>query len=961
MKTKRLPLFLIFGIGTTIILVTIFLCNSLWPNLFWKNEPVHSTIEALGTLSAIFICFVLYQKKEEQGGSKLFLLAMGFLSMGLLDGFHAVTVQGQGFILLRSIAALAGSFWFALVWLPSVGKVLSTKRWIPWMVGGGFTLFGTCALLWRGFFPSMVVEGNFTDASIAINHMAGIFFIAATLNFMIDFYRSGKTEILIFTVLSLMFGLSGFMFGFSKLWDTGWWLLHFVRLAAYSVALIYVVRSYQQMNIDLRETIDKRKKTEDALRDSEARYRQLFATAPIALWEEDYSGLTERIQQLKQEGMKDLRDYLDQSPDELQILAQKVQILDLNNAALALYEAETKEELLGNLDKTFTSKSYNVFKEEVIALAAGQTIIESESEIKTLTGKLKFVLLRLYIEQTKESASHQSRALVAIADITGQKEAERALRESEEKFRSISATAQDAIIMTDNNGNVTYWNKSAKRIFGFTEKAAFGKKIHKLIVPQRYHKKAEKGFASFKKSGAGPAIGKTLELEAQRKDGTEFPVELSVSGIKIKDAWHAVALIRDISVRKQNEQEIAEHQGNLEGLVKKRTAELEEIAKEMDESQQSLAYLLEDVNESRDELEEKSSQLNISLKDAEDARDKIDAILKSVGDGLIVTDNNNRVILINHIAEDLFKVSLKDVVNRSIDYAIKEKTLRERMKFTLNKKTDYQFDFELPGEDPDKPLIFNARTSIIKDKEGKANGIITIFHDVSHEREVDRMKTEFISTAAHELRTPLTSIQGFSEILLTRENLDKIEKDKFLNYINKQSENLAAIIGDLLDISRIESGTSFILEKSTCVFCQVIKDAAEPFISQSKKHVLDINIPQKPVEFMIDCEKMAQVLKNLISNAIKYSPDGGVIQVSGAVKEDVYQVSVEDEGMGMNPEQVSKIYDKFYRADTSNTAIEGTGLGMGIVKYIVEAHGGKVWVESDFGKGTKVTFTIPLK
>ncbi|MCD4693069.1 MAG: PAS domain S-box protein, partial [Calditrichales bacterium] len=603
-----------------------------------------------------------------------------------------------------------------------------------------------------------------------------------------------------------------------------------------------------------------------------------------------------------------------------------------------------------------------------VGLKTDDEIGELSRSFDIMTGKLREAQNKVknYTEdlesQVQKRTAELQKTTENLADeISERKQSNEALQESEGKFRSISATAQDAIIMTDNNGNVTYWNNSAERIFGFTEEAAFGKEIHKLIVPQRYHKKAEKGFASFKKSGAGPAIGKTLELEAQRKDGTEFPVELSISGFKIKGEWHAAAMIRDITVREQNEQEIAEHRGNLEGLVKERTAELEEIAKEMDESQQSLAYLLEDVNESRDELEEKSSQLNISLKDAQDARDKIDAILKSVGDGLIVTDNNNRVILINHIAEDLFKVSLKDVVNRSIDYAIKDKTLRERVKYTLNKRIDYQFDFELPGENLDKPLIFQARTSVIKDKEGKANGIITIFHDVSHEREVDRMKTEFISTAAHELRTPLTSIQGFSEILLTRENLDKIEKDKFLNYINKQAENLAAIIGDLLDISRIESGTSFILEKSPCIFCQVIKDTVEPFISQSKIHMFDINIPKKPIEILIDSEKIAQVLKNLISNAIKYSPDGGVIQVSGAVKEDVYQVSVEDEGMGMNPEQVSKIYDKFYRADTSNTAIEGTGLGMGIVKYIVEAHGGKVWVESKFGKGTKVTFTIPLK
>lgn len=360
-------------------------------------------------------------------------------------------------------------------------------------------------------------------------------------------------------------------------------------------------------------------------------------------------------------------------------------------------------------------------------------------------------------------------------------------------------------------------------------------------------------------------------------------------------------------------------------------------------------------------VEERTKDLNKALSDSAEARDRVDGILKSVADGLIVTDIYNRVILMNRAAEDLLGVHLSEVIDRPIDLAIDDKTLRERVKETLDKKTTgYEFDFELPGDDQKFSRIMRARTSGIKDKKGNQTGIITIIHDVSREREVDRMKTEFISTAAHELRTPLTSIQGFSEILLVRENLKEEEKKRFLTHINRQAVNLAAIISDLLDISRIESGRSFVLEKKHHVMGNIISDVVGLFKGQTEKHQFKVMLPKKKIELKIDSDKIAQVMKNLISNAVKYSPEGGEILIKGESTKNIYAVSVKDEGLGMTPEQIDKIFDKFYRVDSSNSAIEGTGLGMSITKLIVEAHGGNISVESEYGKGTTVTFSLPL-
>ena len=224
---------------------------------------------------------------------------------------------------------------------------------------------------------------------------------------------------------------------------------------------------------------------------------------------------------------------------------------------------------------------------------------------------------------------------------------------------------------------------------------------------------------------------------------------------------------------------------------------------------------LEDYSKTLEEkVVARTGELEKALNDTAQARDRIDGIVKSVADGLIVTDTYNRVILMNRTAEDLLGVRLSEVIDRPIDFAIQDETLRERVRSTLEKKTEgYKFDFELPSDDPKHPRIMRARTSVITDREGKQTGIVTIIHDVTHEREVDRMKTEFISTAAHELRTPLTSIQGFSEIMLTRDDITDEEKKRFLSYINKQSVSLTMIVSDLLDIARIESGRGFTLNK----------------------------------------------------------------------------------------------------------------------------------------------------
>jgi PAS domain S-box-containing protein len=227
-------------------------------------------------------------------------------------------------------------------------------------------------------------------------------------------------------------------------------------------------------------------------------------------------------------------------------------------------------------------------------------------------------------------------------------------------------------------------------------------------------------------------------------------------------------------------------------------------------------------------------------------------------------------------------------------------------------------------------------------------------------RESDRMKTEFISTAAHELRTPLTSILGFSQILLSPENISAAEQKEFIRYIHQQAKALTGMVADLLDIARIESGQGLTLRKECCSAGELVTQLASFMQSGDQRSRYELAITSETAPLLVDKAKMAEVFENLLSNAVKYSPPGSPIRIAGEIAGESYRFSVVDRGIGMTPEQVARVFDKFYRADASDTAIGGLGLGMSIVRNIVEAHGGNIWVESEPGRGTTVQFLIPL-
>jgi len=227
----------------------------------------------------------------------------------------------------------------------------------------------------------------------------------------------------------------------------------------------------------------------------------------------------------------------------------------------------------------------------------------------------------------------------------------------------------------------------------------------------------------------------------------------------------------------------------------------------------------------------------------------------------------------------------------------------------------------------------------------------------------DQLKSEFISSAAHELNTPLASILGYAELLLNPQELAPTptdKKEKYLNIIIEKAEMLSRIIDDLLDISKIENGYSLVLQKKPTHIRKTIGNVINRFERNASQHVFSLEMTGDfPESATIDEGRIIQVLDNLLSNSVKYSPKGGVVKLVAAAKPDKLVISIIDQGVGMSENQLNQIFDKFYRANAKDKAVQGLGLGMSIVKEIIEAHEGNITIKSTLGEGTQVLFTVP--
>jgi len=412
--------------------------------------------------------------------------------------------------------------------------------------------------------------------------------------------------------------------------------------------------------------------------------------------------------------------------------------------------------------------------------------------------------------------------------------------------------------------------------------------------------------------------------------------------IKTKDEFETLAnsFNRMAADLQESYSLIEEEKQSLEIKVQARTKELTELAESLE-----------------DKVKERTKKL-------EEERNKTLAVITNFTDGLLVFGKEDKLLLVNPKLEEFFGVKGKDIEGKSVSELQKNDVLKSLIELFGGKGIKEIFREELKLK---KGLVLEVSTiPIIRGKKERL-GSLVILHDITREKLVERMKTEFVSLAAHQLRTPLSAIKWTLKMLLDGD-LGKITKEQkeFLDGTYKSNERMIALINDLLNVTRIEEGRYLykpILTDIEDLINSIVNSHKER--AKERNLILEFRKPQKKLpKVMLDVEKMSIAIINLLNNAIRYTPSGsgGKVTISLRQAKKGIEFSIKDTGVGIPKAQQKRVFTKFFRGvNVIKMETEGTGLGLFIAKNIIEAHKGKIWFESKEGRGTTFYFTIPLK
>ena len=352
-----------------------------------------------------------------------------------------------------------------------------------------------------------------------------------------------------------------------------------------------------------------------------------------------------------------------------------------------------------------------------------------------------------------------------------------------------------------------------------------------------------------------------------------------------------------------------------------------------------------------------TNRLQESQQSTESERRKLASILANMTDGVLSTDRRGRIILINDPALRLLNVSRETVMNRPITTV-------------LGLESEYTFEDLIHMKDAitldfgtyDQSALLRTNFSVIQKETGFVNGLIAVLHDNTEQEKIDMERREFVANVSHELRTPLTTMRSYLEALAEGAWRDEELAPNFLNVTQTETERMIRLVNDLLKLSKMDSGETELNKEMVDfkVFFNRIIDRFE--MSKSQNVIFERDMPKAPYFVEIDTDKMTQVFDNIISNALKYSPDGGKVSFQVSEVDGLLQTKISDQGMGIPKENLDKIFDRFYRVDRARSReMGGTGLGLAISKEVINVHGGAIWAESDYGKGTTIFFTLPFE
>ncbi|HEX2052388.1 MAG TPA: ATP-binding protein [Actinomycetota bacterium] len=346
--------------------------------------------------------------------------------------------------------------------------------------------------------------------------------------------------------------------------------------------------------------------------------------------------------------------------------------------------------------------------------------------------------------------------------------------------------------------------------------------------------------------------------------------------------------------------------------------------------------------------------------------DRLAGIVAAIREGIVVLDASGNVVEWLAGAQRMFGWTAEEVAGRNLDEVLKPQDVNGKRTCIGQVAKDRQLTITKATPERElltvtkagRPLWVGVTSSFERDGNGSVVRTTAVLRDIGRRKRIDMAKSEVISAVAHELRSPLTSVKGFTSTLLHRwDRFDDDHKKHLLATINADADRVTRLIGELLDVSRLEAGR-LRLSKRMINLDDVASRVVERIKPRADRHEIDCTFPDDFPKVYADSDKIEQVLTNLVENAVKYT-DGGHVQVAGALQESAVLVKVSDEGGGIATEHRSKVFQRFFR-ERAQSQNPGTGLGLYISKGLVEAHGGRIWVENGTDRGAVFCFTLPL-